>query len=182
MQTQIITALLAALFLSACGGPTYRTVEVAPQKPTTVASQPAPAPPDTPADPSTNPSRPVPLEGYRRLEWKTLRGLDVRTGKGTPDVTALAGANVKIAGFMVPFDDEDENVTEFLLVPQAGMCIHTPPPPPNQIILVEVGATGTHRVEWDKEVQVYGQFQIAEGSSPYGKTGFRLSAVRARPE
>ena len=27
-------------------------------------------------------------------------------------------------------------VTEFLLVPYVGACIHTPPPPPNQIVHV----------------------------------------------
>ncbi|MFA0698623.1 DUF3299 domain-containing protein, partial [Vibrio sp. 10N.222.49.C9] len=26
---------------------------------------------------------------------------------------------------------------KFFLVPTAGACIHTPPPPPNQIVLVE---------------------------------------------
>jgi len=28
-------------------------------------------------------------------------------------------------------------VTEFLLVPWVGACIHTPPPPPNQIVHVK---------------------------------------------
>lgn len=47
--------------------------------------------------------------------------------------------------------------------------------------MVEVGTGGANRVEWDKEVFVYGQFQIVDGDSPYGKTGFKTSAVRARP-
>jgi len=124
----------------------------------------------------------VTLDGFQKLEWKTLRGLEVKTGKSSTELAAFTGANIKISGFMVPFDDEDENVSEFLLVPQAGMCIHTPPPPPNQIILVEVASGGANRVEWDKEVSVFGQFQIVDGNSPYGKTGFKISAVRARPD
>lgn len=32
---------------------------------------------------------------------------------------------------------EGTKVTKFFLVPTAGACIHTPPPPPNQIVLVE---------------------------------------------
>ncbi|GAM70100.1 lipoprotein [Vibrio sp. JCM 19236] len=28
-------------------------------------------------------------------------------------------------------------MTKFFLVPTAGACIHTPPPPPNQIVLVD---------------------------------------------
>lgn len=173
---------LVFLLLSACGGPKYKAVEVAPEQTSSPMAQARPATPEPPVGPSDGTTRTIPLEGYKRIEWKVLRGLDVKTGKGNPGVMALNGANIRISGFMVPFDDDVDNVTEFLLVPQAGMCIHTPPPPPNQIILVEVGTGGAHRVEWDKEVQVYGQFQIADGNSPYGKTGFRVSAIRARAE
>jgi len=42
---------------------------------------------------------------------------------------------VKIPAFIVPLEyDEEQNVTEFFLVPYFGACIHVPPPPPNQII------------------------------------------------
>jgi uncharacterized protein len=175
--------LVMALFWS-CGGPNYRTVEMtADGKRVGAADDSATGvrPAETPDEESAGP-RPVPLDGFQKLEWKTLRGLDVKTGKSTNDLAAFTGANVKINGFMVPFDDDEEQVTEFLLVPQAGMCIHTPPPPPNQIILVEVGSGGANRVEWDKEVSVFGQFQIVDGNSPYGKTGFKISAIRARAE
>lgn len=175
-------ATLVFLLLAGCGGPKYKAVEVAPEQPASKVAEAKPSFPDPQSPSPDGAPRTVPLEGYKRIEWKVLRGLDVKTGKSNADVMALNGANIKISGFMVPFDDDEDNVTEFLLVPQAGMCIHTPPPPPNQIILVEVGTGGAHRVEWDKEVQVYGQFQIADGSSPYGKTGFRVSAIRARAE
>lgn len=53
-------------------------------------------------------------------------------------VEGLDGAAVRIAGFPVPFEfDSDRGVTEFLLVPYYGACIHSPPPPPNQIIYVQ---------------------------------------------
>ncbi len=177
MPLQIIICL--CFFLAACGGPTYRAVEVDPRAGSGPARKDASgqALPPEEAGPRT-----ISLEGFKPLEWKTLRGLDVRTGKSSAELAAVTGANIRINGFMVPFDDDDEQVSEFLLVPQAGMCIHTPPPPPNQIILVEVGTGGANRVEWDKEVSVYGQFQIADGNSPYGKTGFKISAVRARPD
>lgn len=48
----------------------------------------------------------------------------------------LDGANIKIPGYLLPLEFEDNKVTEFLLVPYVGACIHTPPPPPNQIIHV----------------------------------------------
>jgi hypothetical protein len=46
-------------------------------------------------------------------------------------------APIKIAAFIVPlgFDDE-QNVTQFFMVPYYGACIHLPPPPPNQTIYV----------------------------------------------
>lgn len=46
------------------------------------------------------------------------------------------GRDVKIPGYLVPLDYDGTEVVEFLLVPYAGACIHTPPPPANQMILV----------------------------------------------
>lgn len=47
------------------------------------------------------------------------------------------GADIRIAGYIVPLEFDDEFiVTEFFLVPYYGACIHVPPPPPNQIIHV----------------------------------------------
>ena len=45
---------------------------------------------------------------------------------------------IRIAGFIVPLEFDDQYiVTEFLLVPYFGACIHLPPPPPNQIIFMQ---------------------------------------------
>ena len=50
---------------------------------------------------------------------------------------ALNGKEVRIPGFVVPLEFHDYNtITQFLLVPYFGACIHLPAPPPNQIILV----------------------------------------------
>ena len=43
----------------------------------------------------------------------------------------------KIPGFIAPIDFDGTKVTRFFLVPIAGACIHTPAPPPNQIVMVE---------------------------------------------
>ncbi|MEM6555926.1 MAG: DUF3299 domain-containing protein [Pseudomonadota bacterium] len=57
---------------------------------------------------------------------------------GTFDtVEDLDGEFVRIPGYVVPFDFNSNNrQKEFLFVPYMGACIHTPPPPPNQIILI----------------------------------------------
>ena len=41
--------------------------------------------------------------------------------------------------YSLDFDyGEALTVKEFVLVPDAGMCIHVPPPPPNQMIFVKL--------------------------------------------
>jgi hypothetical protein len=50
--------------------------------------------------------------------------------------TALDGKIVRIPGYMLPLEFAGKQVTEFLLVPWVGACIHTPPPEPNQIVVV----------------------------------------------
>ena len=48
----------------------------------------------------------------------------------------LEGAQVRIPGYLLPLEFDGDMVTEFFLVPYVGACIHTPPPPPNQIVHV----------------------------------------------
>jgi hypothetical protein len=50
----------------------------------------------------------------------------------------LNGSKIRLPGYLLPLEFEDKKVTEFLLVPWVGACIHTPPPPPNQIVHVKL--------------------------------------------
>ena len=50
----------------------------------------------------------------------------------------LDGEKVWLAGFVAPLSFEDDIITEFLLVPTFGACIHVPPPPPNQTVVVSI--------------------------------------------
>ena len=48
-------------------------------------------------------------------------------------VSEFDNTKIKIPGFVVPLEmKEGTTVTEFLLVPFFGACLHQPPPPPNQ--------------------------------------------------
>ena len=49
----------------------------------------------------------------------------------------LVGKPVRIPGYLLPLEYDGDKVVEFFLVPYVGACIHTPPPPPNQIVHVE---------------------------------------------
>lgn len=52
-------------------------------------------------------------------------------------VSELDGQVVRMPGYLLPLEFSGKEVTEFLLVPYVGACIHSPPPPPNQIVHVK---------------------------------------------
>ena len=53
-------------------------------------------------------------------------------------VDELDGMKIRLPGYTVPFDYGSEaEISEFLLVPYYGACLHAPPPPPNQTVFVE---------------------------------------------
>ena len=52
-------------------------------------------------------------------------------------VPELNETKIRIPGYTVSFEyGPNARITEFLLVPYYGACIHAPPPPPNQTIFV----------------------------------------------
>ena len=52
-------------------------------------------------------------------------------------VKSLDGMKIRLPGFTVPFEyGVDAKITEFLLVPYFGACLHAPPPPPNQTVYI----------------------------------------------
>ena len=62
----------------------------------------------------------------------------IRQQRAVATNTALNNKDIRIPGYLLPLEYADnKKITEFLLVPFFGACIHTPPPPPNQIIQVE---------------------------------------------
>ena len=91
------------------------------------------------------------LANYRtRVEGLESEGVDVdgliamreqvtreRIAKTQLANKSLDGKPVRIPGYLLPLEFDGDQVTEFLLVPYVGACIHTPPPPPNQIVHVK---------------------------------------------
>jgi len=73
----------------------------------------------------------------------------------------LDGKVVMLSGYLLPLDFSGESVSEFLLVPYVGACIHTPPPPPNQIVHA-VSATPTQYDADDffRPVSVTGKMKV----------------------
>jgi hypothetical protein len=62
----------------------------------------------------------------------------LRKKRATSVVGELDGKTIRMPGFVLPIEYAGTRVTEFLLVPWVGACIHTPPPPANQIVHVVV--------------------------------------------
>ena len=92
-----------------------------------------------------------------------------------PTNPGLNGVDVKIPGFIVPLEEAKGEVTEFLLVPYFGACIHTPPPPANQILHV-VPQKGAKFRAMDT-VWVTGKLQTLRNDSMMGVSGYHVSAA-----
>ena len=76
----------------------------------------------------------IDIEGLlaRRAEIR-----EFRQQRALAVVDDLDGRQVSMPGYVLPLDYSGTKITEFLLVPWVGACIHTPPPPPNQIVYVK---------------------------------------------
>lgn len=97
-----------------------------------------------------------------------------------PTVTALDGAAIKLPGYLVPLDESKVGITEFLLVPYFGACIHTPPPPANQIIhvLPKTAAKGLRSMD---VVWIDGTLKTLRADSYMGASGYRMDAEAITP-
>jgi len=117
------------------------------------------------------------------VSWPTLQTLNfnVPQSQQQAPVLALSGKRVAIPGFMVPLEDDLDVVTEFLLVPYAGACIHVPPPPPNQIVYVKMDKNAKVQVTFTDPILVTGTLKISTVQSPYGDVSYDLSGESVAP-
>jgi hypothetical protein len=98
-----------------------------------------------------------------------------------PVVESLDGQRVKLPGYVVPLDfDGQSEMKEFLLVPYYGACIHTPPPPANQV--VHANAKKAIVVE-DTYMPVWaiGTLSTETINSNLAEAGYRLQIERIEP-
>lgn len=87
----------------------------------------------------------------------------------------LNGTYIRMPGFIIPFDYTAEGVTDFMLVPYVGACIHVPPPPANQLVMVQARTPWPGDDIWDP-VWVTGTLRTQLQSTELGQTGYFLSA------
>jgi hypothetical protein len=97
-----------------------------------------------------------------------------------PPNPQVVGQDVRIPGFVVPLEEGKEGMKEFLLVPYFGACVHSPPPPANQIIhvLPKTPAKGLRSMD---TVWISGRLSTVRTDSFMGAASYRLEAVDVSP-
>jgi len=112
------------------------------------------------------------------LDWRENTFEDALASPIMPSgvVEELDGTQVKLPGFIVPLEVEDDGkVKEFLLVPYFGACIHYPPPPPNQIVYVIAGKATVLESMWDP-VWVTGEIRTKGKSTEMASASYTMQA------
>ena len=97
-----------------------------------------------------------------------------------PTDRALDGARTRLPGYVVPLEESRQGLKEFLLVPYFGACIHTPPPPANQIVhvVLDKPVRGVRSMD---AVWVVGTLKTVRRGSDMGVSGYQLRATALAP-
>ncbi len=96
-----------------------------------------------------------------------------------PTRDELKGQRVRLPGYVVPLDMVGDKLQDFLLVPYFGACIHSPPPPANQIVHITLKRPQTLRrmdVVW-----VTGVMGIERQDTGMGVSAYAISADVVEP-
>jgi len=111
-----------------------------------------------------NDADPRAMEALERLrkEWSNA-----------PINASLNGARIRIPGFIVPLENQRNQITEFLLVPYFGACIHVPPPPANQIIHI-FPVKPLKGLQTMDAVWVSGTLETTSSETGMGRAGYRM--------
>ena len=131
-----------------------------------------------------------PFKDFKDLNFQMLDDGDPRAAAmlkkmrevwdNAPVNTALVGQAVRIPGFIVPLEDSKEGLKEFLLVPYFGACVHSPPPPANQIVhvLPKSPAKGFRSMD---AVWITGTLSTGRTDSYMGAASYRIESISVLP-
>lgn len=103
----------------------------------------------------------------------------VEVGKPPEELTKLIAGKVSVKGFMMPMDYTQKKISEFLLMPYIPACMHVPPPPANQLILVRM-AKGKEIDPSFYPVEITGKVEIKpslEFESSYEMVGESMKEI-----
>jgi uncharacterized protein len=115
------------------------------------------------------------------LTWENLRGLEFQTGKVPADLKKHDGMIVRVPGYIIPLEDSDQAVSEFLLVPYPLACIHVPAPPPNQIVHVKMDKGRKVQFDFYLPVWAQGRLKIQNTANMYTDSSFFMTGMSIEP-
>lgn len=193
------TSLAAlTLALAACGN-----AAAAPQQQTRLADMPSASEAEAAAEEATNAAL---VDGFEEIIWEDMmpEGEEERLlemyadlqssmygygaiAEGSIDdkpiqigtfnvVKELDGKQIRLPGYTVPLEYSEE-ITEFLLVPYFGACLHAPPPPPNQTLYVKSDKP-IKLGDLAQAVWVYGTLRTQTQNSDLADTAYTLELSR----
>ena len=131
-----------------------------------------------------------PMAELKGLDFNSLTDADPRAAQAmkkmrevwdnAPGNPQIDGQAVRIPGFVVPLEESKDGIKEFLLVPYFGACVHSPPPPANQIIhvLPQSPAKGVRSMD---AVWINGVVRREKTDSYMGAAGYRMQAQSIEP-
>jgi hypothetical protein len=130
-----------------------------------------------------------PMKEFKGVDMNAFNDADPRAAAmmkklrevwdNAPVNPALVGQSVRIPGFAVPLEEGKDGVKEFLLVPYFGACVHSPPPPANQIIHVLPKAAAKLRSM--DAVWITGTLVTVKTDSYMGAASYRVEATSVAP-
>lgn len=96
--------------------------------------------------------------------------------------SSIDGKQIHMAGFVTPLSYEEDFITEFLLVPYFGACIHVPAPPPNQTVMVTLESADGIAIEktWGP-VWITGTLSATSTDTELATTGYSISDAIITP-
>ncbi|RDE22471.1 DUF3299 domain-containing protein [Motiliproteus coralliicola] len=93
--------------------------------------------------------------------------------QSAPVIESLDGQLISLPGFALPLEGDYEATSLFLLVPYFGACIHVPPPPSNQIVLVRADP-GVKIETLFAPVKVSGRIRIESTDTGIAHAGYTM--------
>jgi hypothetical protein len=131
-----------------------------------------------------------PFKDLKALNLDTLKDNDPKADEAlkkmrkmwdnAPINPLILGQSVRLPGYMVPLEDLPEGTKEFLLVPYFGACVHSPPPPANQIVHVVLDKP-SKRFRLMDTLWVTGPLTATKTDSHMGVSSYRIDAKLVAP-
>lgn len=98
----------------------------------------------------------------------------------TKTVAAFDGKAIRLGGYPVPLETNSEGrSTLFFLVPYPGACIHVPPPPPNQLVLVRY-PKGIELEDIYAPLWISGTLQVEQVNNELADAAYAMQADAVR--